>query len=272
MRFNLEHLKAHLDGTQEHALKLDNHLSEFASDPGVFRSERAKLTAQRSEEENMVYCPECLGSGTRAWSDYVACLSGPGLTGDYNPSSSMDKTRQKMRPGFGMPGSSSYGYGGGSGWGSGANYPDDSGATIKTGSRSEGDEGPCMECRGTGAITNERAAELANEPLYWLREDQSDIPEDERADLSTSGRQKMAKAGTARPDGSFPIPNVTYLKKAIRAFGRAGNKPAVKAWIKKRAAALGATKLLPDSWRYERTVKLVDNDSGDLFDMLRLKG
>lgn len=71
------------------------------------------------------------------------------------------------------------------------------------------------------------------------------------ADLSTEGRKKMAESGTARPDGSFPIPNVAYLKKAISAFGRAvaaGKGGAVKAWIIQRAKALKATNLLPSDW------------------------
>lgn len=68
------------------------------------------------------------------------------------------------------------------------------------------------------------------------------------ADLSEAGRKKMAKAKTAMADGSFPIPNTEFLQKAIKAFGRAKNKDAVKAWIKSRARALGATKMLPSNW------------------------
>lgn len=107
---------------------------------------------------------------------------------------------------------------------------------------------------------------------YWLCNDHSDVPAELRADLSAAGRKKMADKGQARPDGSFPIPNVEYLKKAIRAYGRAGNKAAAKAWIKKRAAALGATNLLPEGWRYERTTSLARNDTQDLTDLLKLRG
>lgn len=122
-----------------------------------------------------------------------------------------------------------------------------------------------------------------DEDEYWLNEDQSDIPEEERADLSTSGRKAMAKSGTAMPDGSFPIPNVAYLKRAIQAFGRAKNKPAVKAWIKRRAAALGATKLIPESWRSEEVAEdkttersaprplLPENDTDELLYALRAR-
>lgn len=78
-------------------------------------------------------------------------------------------------------------------------------------------------------------------------------------DLSQKGREKMAKAKTAMSDGSFPIPNVEFLKKAISAFGRAKNKDAAKAWIKKRAKALHATNLLPSNWKMaERECALIE--------------
>jgi hypothetical protein len=71
-------------------------------------------------------------------------------------------------------------------------------------------------------------------------------PAPERA----AGRRKLAKAGNALPDGSFPIPNVAYLKKAIRAVGRAGpgKRPALGALIRKRARALGAWNVVKGSW------------------------
>lgn len=57
-----------------------------------------------------------------------------------------------------------------------------------------------------------------------------------------AGRKKLAKARDALADGSFPIPDVPYLKKAIRAVGRApaSKRPALKALIRKRAKELGA--------------------------------
>lgn len=68
--------------------------------------------------------------------------------------------------------------------------------------------------------------------------------------VSAAQREAWRKQGLTLPDGSFPIPNVSYLKKAIRAFGRqkAGKTAQVKAWIIRRAKALGATKLLPEGW------------------------
>lgn len=68
-------------------------------------------------------------------------------------------------------------------------------------------------------------------------------------DFNQMQRRRLAAKRQAMPDGGFPIRNVADLKNAIQAFGRAKNKPAVKAWIKKRARELGATDLLPDNWR-----------------------
>jgi hypothetical protein len=65
-------------------------------------------------------------------------------------------------------------------------------------------------------------------------------------------RKKLAKQGKALPDGSFPIPNVSYLKKAIRAVGRAGKgkRPALAKLIRKRARELGSQgmSVLKGSW------------------------
>ena len=72
---------------------------------------------------------------------------------------------------------------------------------------------------------------------------------DERdKEFSTELRKELAKSGKAMKGGGFPIENEADLKNAIQAFGRAGNKAAAKAHIKKRAAALGKTELLPENW------------------------
>lgn len=73
-------------------------------------------------------------------------------------------------------------------------------------------------------------------------------------DFTQVQRQRLAQRNQAMPDGGFPIRNVSDLKNAIRAYGRATNKPAVKAWIKKRAKELNALDLLPDNWRTD-TIK-----------------
>lgn len=41
------------------------------------------------------------------------------------------------------------------------------------------------------------------------------------------------------PGGRFPIRNASDLSNAKHAFGRAKDKPAVRAWINKRAKSLG---------------------------------
>lgn len=61
-------------------------------------------------------------------------------------------------------------------------------------------------------------------------------------------REKLAKAGKALPDGSYPIENVADLKRAIAAYGRAKNKAATRRHIAKRARALGKADLIPDRW------------------------
>ena len=71
----------------------------------------------------------------------------------------------------------------------------------------------------------------------------------ESKDPSTEQRQKWADEGKALPDGSWPIPNADYLRRAIQSFGR-GNKSnaRVKNWIKKRARALGLEDQIPEDW------------------------
>lgn len=61
--------------------------------------------------------------------------------------------------------------------------------------------------------------------------------------FNTEQRKKMAKEGKAKPDGSFPIENEEDLKNAIK-LAKKGDR----AHVKKRAAALGLSKLIPDSW------------------------
>lgn len=65
-----------------------------------------------------------------------------------------------------------------------------------------------------------------------------------------AGRRSLAKQGKALSDGSFPIPDVSYLHKAIRAVGRAaaGKRPALGRLIRKRARQLGAWNVVKGSW------------------------
>jgi hypothetical protein len=65
---------------------------------------------------------------------------------------------------------------------------------------------------------------------------------------TTAAREHLAKEGKALPDGSYPIVNVSDLKNAIQAVGRASDPARAKAHIIKRAKALDATDALPDDW------------------------
>jgi HK97 family phage prohead protease len=95
------------------------------------------------------------------------------------------------------------------------------------------------------------AALYANEP----RGGSMTSPESEetRRTFSADERKTLAKKGHAMPDGSFPIENESDLKNAIHAVGRASNPTAAKAHIKKRARALGLTKLLPEDWQQQHS-------------------
>lgn len=86
--------------------------------------------------------------------------------------------------------------------------------------------------------------------------------------LDARSRKEWAKKGIALPDGSFPIPNIAFLRKAIQAFGRAvaaGKGAQVKRHIVKRAKALKATHLIPDKWstaNYSQ-IEYVDGDEDE---------
>jgi phage head maturation protease len=66
--------------------------------------------------------------------------------------------------------------------------------------------------------------------------------------FSIEERKQAAASGAAMKDGSLPIENKDDLANAVRFFGRSKNPDAAKSHIKRRAAALGATAMLPDDW------------------------
>jgi len=86
-----------------------------------------------------------------------------------------------------------------------------------------------------------------------LLSDGQPVPTQEAAiqerEFSAAQREKAAEQGAALGDGSFPILNKADLANAIQAYGRAGDKPAAKAHIIKRAKALSAVDLLPEDWQ-----------------------
>jgi hypothetical protein len=71
----------------------------------------------------------------------------------------------------------------------------------------------------------------------------------EKREFSTATRERMAEAGTAMPDGSFPIANANDLRNAIQSVGRAKNYNAAKEHIIRRARALGMVDMLPEDWK-----------------------
>jgi hypothetical protein len=67
-------------------------------------------------------------------------------------------------------------------------------------------------------------------------------------DYNTAQRAKLESKGQALPGRRFPIKDKVDLQKAIRLAGHAKDSARVKAFIKKRAAALGASDMIPDGW------------------------
>jgi len=82
-----------------------------------------------------------------------------------------------------------------------------------------------------------------------------------KRDVSDKERQALAARGAAMPDGSYPIANVSDLKNAIQAFGRAKNPAAVKKHIIRRARALHALDVLPEEWNVGKALKGITPDS-----------
>ena len=71
----------------------------------------------------------------------------------------------------------------------------------------------------------------------------------------TEQRKEMAAKGFALADGSFPIANLEDLKNAIMAYGRAKDQAKAAKFIVKRAKALGAEDLIPDSDDFQKSLK-----------------
>jgi len=88
----------------------------------------------------------------------------------------------------------------------------------------------------------------------------------DKREFSGAARERMAEAGTAMPDGSFPIANRSDLMNAIRSVGRAKNYDAAKQHIIRRARALNAMDMLPEDWRNKAT-KGIGEWSGSIFDL-----
>lgn len=73
------------------------------------------------------------------------------------------------------------------------------------------------------------------------------------ADLSAAARERAEQRGQAMTGGRFPIRNRSDLANAIRAVGRVRPnteqaRAEVRRWIIRRARALGAADMIPDTW------------------------
>lgn len=79
------------------------------------------------------------------------------------------------------------------------------------------------------------------------------------ADVSAAARERAEERGQAMRGGRFPIRNRADLQNAIRAVGRArggeSGRRSVRRFIIKRARALNATNMIPDTWRSDGTLK-----------------
>lgn len=70
-----------------------------------------------------------------------------------------------------------------------------------------------------------------------------------KREFTAAQRKKDARTGVAMKDGSFPIADKEDLENAIRLADKAKNPSAARAHIKRRAKALGAEDMIPDSWK-----------------------
>ncbi len=107
--------------------------------------------------------------------------------------------------------------------------------------------------KGSAKNESEDIEATVGELVYeGLEEFENQISERE---VSAEEREKLADKGYALPDGSFPIANVEDLKNAIKAYGRAKDQAAAAKHIAKRAKALGAEDLIPQSEDFQKSLK-----------------
>jgi len=111
-------------------------------------------------------------------------------------------------------------------------------------------------------VTENEPVEVNFETVFSALEEQGLVA----AGPSEAVREKLAKTGEALPNGSYPIRNVSDLRKAVRAYGRSkpSDRAKVRRHITKRAKALGKPELVPDEWknlsasRMELSISLAD--------------
>ena len=116
-----------------------------------------------------------------------------------------------------------------------------------------------------------KASELSNRVNKMKEESSSymlqsiDNSDSELAVITRKQRMELAKDKKALPDGSFPIRNVSDLKNAVHAYGRAkpGNRGLVRRHIVKMARQLDRKDLIPENWK-EASVNDTDSIAASL--------
>jgi hypothetical protein len=118
----------------------------------------------------------------------------------------------------------------------------------------------CPTCEGTGMDGSERCSTCRGSGLVSQKQEQADLPlqpagsatvlRAAAAPYTAAAREHLAKEGTARPDGSYPIRNRRDVEKAVADFGRSSDATdADKAHIVKRAKEVDALDALPEDRR-----------------------
>lgn len=79
---------------------------------------------------------------------------------------------------------------------------------------------------------------------------------------NTAQRRRMAAAGQAMDDGSYPIKSKADLRKTIRAVGRGGaDHDTIRAHVISRAKALGLQSMIPDNWNADGSLAANKEDT-----------
>jgi hypothetical protein len=105
---------------------------------------------------------------------------------------------------------------------------------------------------------------MKDESSYYMLQSIDDS-DSELAVITRKKRMELAKDKKALPDGSFPIRNVSDLKNAVQAYGRAkpGNRGLVRRHIVKMARKLDRKDLVPENWK-EASVNDTDSIAASL--------
>ena len=91
---------------------------------------------------------------------------------------------------------------------------------------------------------------------------------------TASGRRALKAKGQTAYGTSFPVPNISYLKKAINSIGRApaAKRGVLKSFLKRRAAALGAPALAANLTAEQLAAIDLAVSGGQVIDLVGPKG